>query len=203
MKKISLLILLALCVTVGGVYASWTYAEVATDVKTNTETALKVTDPITNTARGVIDIHNTLSLAIDDNSGNYKPEWDDAVTSANGGNVIINFTPNPGINPGTDGKIIIKYSFAISEGNSYTAHDGETYPIFNYTAPGTDATVFIEKEVEVSATEKTSITITFDEVIAALNVNGEFTVPTYEDYQDYVTAVNATKLTLTVTEVTD
>ena len=205
MKKLSLLILLALCVTIGGVYASWVYAEVATATKTNTETSLKVTDPITNTARGVLDIHNTLSLAIDDNSGNYKPEWDDAIDSTNGGNVVINFTPNKGLDAGEDGEIVLKVTFAITSGNTYVDHEGTTQNIFTYDeVSGEDASVFFAlTKRDCSLTEKTTLTITYDQIVSALRVNDSFTVPTYADYQRYVEAVNATTLTLTVVEVHD
>ena len=205
MKKLSMLILLALCVTIGGVYASWVYAEVATATKTNTETSLKVTDPITNTARGVLDIHNTLSLAIDDNSGNYKPEWDDVIDSSNGGNVVINFTPNKGLDAGVDGKIVLKVTFAITSGNTYVDHNGVQQKIFVYDeVSGEDGSVFfmLTKD-ECSLTEKTTITIGYTDIIGALKVNGDFTVPTYADYQRYVEAVNGTELTLTVVEVHD
>ena len=89
MKKISLLLVLIMCVTIGGVYAAWIYSE---------STAGTVDQTITHgmetatgeSAVGILEIiHNDAAVLIDQGE-NYHAKL---VTK---GSITVRFTPNPG-----------------------------------------------------------------------------------------------------------
>ncbi len=87
-KRIGLLATLAMCVTLGGVYATWTFAE--GDIKS--------LDPIEETfsmgasaevPKGILDIENNdLSFTIDDENGDHKAEIVPA------GSITVSLTKN-------------------------------------------------------------------------------------------------------------
>lgn len=72
MKKLSLLVALILCVTIGGVYATWTYAgEKVTDAKY--ESVIRLTDAVESGAYGTYTVESNLKLFIDQSAvGDYS-----------------------------------------------------------------------------------------------------------------------------------
>lgn len=193
MKKLGLLIMLAACIIVGGVYASWSYSEAPVSTITNTDVKVTVTDPSLATEKGTVSIHPAIALTIDDNNGDYKPEWDDAVTNVNGGNIIVRFTPKANSSFET---VTLRVEVSITAGNTYG-----TQKIFNV-----ENNTFFTRDYPLtnadSATIENDIIITFDEFVGALEINNNIQLLTYPEYEDYVEAVNATVITITVTEVT-
>ena len=192
MKKLGLLIMLAACIIVGGVYASWSYAETPVSTITNTDVKVTVTDPSLATEKGTVSIHPAIALTIDDNDGDYQPEWDDAIDHTNGGNIIVRFVPKANSSFET---VTLRVEISITAGNTY-----ETQKIFNV-----ENSTFFTRDYPLtnadSATTENDIVIGFDEFVAALTVNNGIQLRTYPEYLDYVEAVNATVITITVTEV--
>ncbi len=228
MKKISLLILLALTITVGGVYAAWSYAENTVSVVTDTKTALGVTDAITSTAKGSIAISNMLpTLSINDNApagqdakapGDYMPEWDSAIQNGEQNNLTISFTTNSGAAGDEQGYIYILIAFVLQGDNSYNGNpiftvtdenaggELDAYIISDKNAVTADDIVFhyaiMKCRVVADGTAQTfTKKITPKHFIDQLTVNGSFTVPTLEDYENYSAAVESNKVYVVVTEI--
>ena len=212
MKKLSLLVALILCVTIGSVYATWFYAETAMTDVTHEFKNLGITDVDTNAQTGKISITDTLILKIDDNDGNHTPGWDTDVTVATGGNILIRFDPNTGASDTS-----FTCTFTI-ENNIY---DGK--PIFTFTGIDTDP-VALAASQEVSETEFTYkvsgkdnlmtdgvITgnkvgyaekiITLGSITDRLTVNDTITLPTITEYEAYKEALDNVVLKLTISEV--
>lgn len=96
MKRIALIIALALIISVGGVYATWVYSDLSVDARTHDFSAkLSVTGATSSTTKGVLSITDTLVLTVDDNEGNHIPGWDADVVGQEG-NITVTFTPNTG-----------------------------------------------------------------------------------------------------------
>ena len=92
MKKLSLLIAMILCVTIGGVYATWTYSQgTAATRDAYLDDVTKITDKTVANAKGVISVDKTgLTITIDDAN-------DDKVAECTiDGELVIKFKPNNG-----------------------------------------------------------------------------------------------------------
>ena len=83
MKQLSVLVALMLIITVGGVYATWTYFAYVTGTATEargTITTITLTDKVvsgndTSVAKGSINVTtNTLAISIDDDNNDHKDE---------------------------------------------------------------------------------------------------------------------------------
>ena len=198
MKKLSLLVALVLLVTVGGVYATWNYATLQMTAAEHTFKNLGITDVNTNTQSGKVAVTDTLILKIDDNDATHTPAWDADVSGVGAGKLQIVFTPNSGAND-----TVLKYEIKIAE-NSYDPGTGAV-AIFGVsgdkTAHATEKTVlegtFNYTVGDPNATKE----ITLSDIQAKLSVNGDFTLPTLDDYNNYKTALGNVQLTLTVSEV--
>lgn len=100
MKKLSALIALLLCVTVGGVYATWYYVSDSADiVDVNRETAVQLENATTTGAAGSFTIESNLRLVIDQKeygSATNKHEAELKFTSTDGNPVYLKviFTPS-------------------------------------------------------------------------------------------------------------
>ena len=74
MKKLSALIALFLCVTIGGVYATWTYAGTTDITDGFAEAKVTITDAVSSGANGTYTVTSNLVLSIDDANGDHKAE---------------------------------------------------------------------------------------------------------------------------------
>ncbi len=72
MKKLSVLIALMLCVTVGGVYAVWSYAGSTDIIDKSVESKVVIADVKTETANGVYTIESNLVLTVDQANDNHE-----------------------------------------------------------------------------------------------------------------------------------
>ena len=182
MKKLSILVALILCVTIGGVYAVWNYAENAVEAPDDVTAGVQITESVSETEKGEITLTNTLVLVIDDNEGNHTPGWDD--DGSNGGAITITYTPNAG-SPAT------KLAYAITiEGNDFNGNQ-----IFTL-----DGTTIAEGVIDCSNTEATTFTITYAEFIGMLPVNAGNVLPTLADYENYKAALDGVTITISVAE---
>lgn len=200
MKKLSLLIALAMLITVGGVYATWNYAGLVMQDVTHEFKYLSITDTDTDTQSGRVSVTDTLVLKIDD-EGDYTPGWDSDVTAQSAGNLQLLFTPNPGASDTT-----LKYTVSI-ENNTYTAPDSsEAVGIFKINGVATAnvaKTTILEGTFTYDAGQ-TGIcqeTITFAEITNVLKPNDEVTLPTIEHYEKYADALDNVVLSVTIVEV--
>lgn len=93
MKKLSLLISLLLCVTIGGVYAAWTYAGTDDIADSFAEAKVTIDDAELVGANGTFKVETNLVLTIDQANADHEAEL---VFSANDGQPIYlkaTFTP--------------------------------------------------------------------------------------------------------------
>ncbi len=103
MKKLSVLIALVLCVTIGGVYAAWNYSQGDT-ASVNVSREINMAQVVTNGTKGTITAtpQNNFAFLVDD-IANDTPNGDGTYTDikykavlVGTGDIQINFTANPG-----------------------------------------------------------------------------------------------------------
>ena len=196
MKKFSLMASLAALVTVGGVYATWNYAEAnagsaSQDFYINLETVE------TNTKKGTISMTGALPLSVDD-GGNYHVELIKAQAAAQG--LTVSFTPNVGASVETiPMQVVVSVNdakFTLTEGTVETTDD--TTDVY-MTA---DTTPLTATEIPGLANVGTAgVLIPIDLIMSKLNLT-DVVLDTYQDYQDYNKTLNQLKITVTVSEVT-
>jgi len=212
MKKFTVLVALILCVTIGGVYATWFYAETTMSSVDHTFKNLGITDVDTNAQTGKISITDTLILKIDDNAGNHIPGWDEDVTVENGGNILIRFDPNSGA---SDTSFTCTFTIAnniyngqpififddIDESNLAAVQTiSQTTFTYNVSGEGNKTIEGGAPSDLIGAAEKT---ITLKSITDRLTVNDDITLPTIEDYEAYRDALDNVVLKLTIAEVVD
>lgn len=93
MKKLSVLIALMLCVTIGGVYATWTYAGTDDIADAFAEAKVTIADAELTGANGTYKVESNLVLTVDQKNEDHEAEL---VFSANNSDPIflkVTFTP--------------------------------------------------------------------------------------------------------------
>lgn len=187
MKKLSALVALVLCVTIGGVYAAWMYTGtdlLAMEARINH----KLEDPEFKTRVGVLTTEsNTISITIDQ-----EAERDyDAVLEVDG-QLVVHFAVNPGapdnvVENGVECEVVL--DLRNIDANLYQGS-----PIYQYT--GTAITIHAANETPA---DENSIawqpvagqpgnfhaTITDEMIDKMLDLGAAFNLPTYEDYKDF------------------
>lgn len=203
MKKLSLAMAAAMCLTVGGVYATWNYAESASIANANPASmVLKVTDATPQGAVVSVSATSTLKL------------WFDGQTVGQNNNVVYIDEDH------TDaGKLIVTVSTHSSNDRERNLNVNVklnlTHHIeFDHTGDGIKDHIFSAP----SATgHNISLTLpaganshtyewTLAEVLnmVGLSLNGTIILETYEEYNDFVECVSnasAEQVVVTVTEV--
>ena len=121
MKKLSVLIALVLCVTIGGVYAAWNYSQGDTaSVKVSRE--INMAQVVTNGTKGTITAtpKDNFAFLVDDKGG-YIAEL------VGTGNIQINFTANPGADQTTkDNGIKMIATVTLNSESGLTYNDPST-----------------------------------------------------------------------------
>ena len=200
MKKLSILIALILCVTVGSVYATWFYAETTMETNVHKFTNLSLSDVNTSARTGQISVLDTMILKIDDNNGDHTPGWDTDVAGEAAGAVTVTFLPNTGAADTT-----FKYTITV-ENNLYDPdNDGQGTPFFTYDpVEDEEANVVLTDTFTYTAGAANAVkVISLSDITSVLRVNAANTLPTYEDYQAYQTDLANVAINLTVEEVTN
>ena len=192
MKKLGFVIMMALVLTVGGVYATFDYAQ--NDVKPVNATLTKtIAGADTETAKGTITIDvETFQLKIDDTTKTLKT----GLTTQ--GSVKVTFTPAKGADASVaDEGIELKLEIAFAN-NTYR-QNGIDYDVFKTTSA-------YDTGVSLGKGTKNNVTGAFEYTVALghyLAVN-EIPLPTLADYnafaQWFTNSENA-KITITVSEV--
>ncbi|MBQ2676844.1 MAG: hypothetical protein IJF54_05555 [Clostridia bacterium] len=182
MKKLSMLVALILCVTVGGVYATWNYAEGKTSAEKYFDDSTIITASTSATAKGTITVDTSnLNIIIDDTNGDYKGELiiDDADY------VTVNFTPNVGAsNDVATNGIRMQWSLSTTDDYKYNSAD-----IFT-----------VETTVQQRATAEKTFTITGAELKDLISLNA-LSLPTKADYDAFKQALHSGSIKISVSEV--
>ena len=188
MKKFSLLILLVLCVTIGGVYATWTYTQNTDVADEQVHMTLNLTDVAYAGSYGTYKIDTSgLTMKIDPKEG---------TTHKTGlyitGQIVITFTPNS-VAPENVKKDAVPSTFQFTLTNQNWLYEGKNI----LTLAHTDAEV-IEWG---TADEKGVFTfvITAEELAEHFTLT-EYTLDTKAKYDLFNAALGQGQITITVSD---
>ena len=192
MKKLSLLIALALLVTVGGVYATWVYSQSSDVADITSASSLVMTEATFTGTDGTYKVDATgLTLEIDPKEGTTH------VTSLKvGGKIVITFTPNA-YAPDEVKKngVASTYEFTIGgSGNSFDDGKG-AQPIVTLTHPGE------KHDIVWTDNGDGTFSYTMDAATFSSHVNlTEFTLDTKADYDKYDEALLGVQIVIHVSD---
>ena len=181
MKKISILIVLAMIVTIGGVYATWNYAMDGVD-GVGVDTQVTLTEKVVSTSQGTIDVDASgLSIVIDDANNDYHGEL------VIDGQIDIEFTADPYADATvkTNG-LPMQYELSVT---TPWEHDG--VQIFTVDS---NAVAFNGGAGTFTAT------ITAAELMAAIDMCDVY-LPTTTDYDEFAAVLTQGEITITVSEI--
>ena len=138
MKKLSLLLALMLCVTIGGVYATWSYAGTDDIADAFAEAKVTITDAELTGANGTYKIESNLVLTIDQANENHEAML--VFASNNSEPIFLKVTFTPAANaPQTikDAGVPSELYFGTTTTMQYKID-----PYGNYSASGTPTDIF-------------------------------------------------------------
>ena len=214
MKKLSVLIALVLCVTIGGVYAAWNYSQGNT-ASVNVSREINMAQVVTNGTKGTITAtpQNNFAFLVDD-IANDTPNGDGTYTDikykavlVGTGDIQINFTANPGADQATKDNGIKMIATVTLSTNS---QDG-----LKYTDPhkSEDVVPITVKEGEnvISLGENTNnkndnpeitneATITAQEIVGCLEL-ADVKLDTKAENDAFHTALKDYTIVITISEV--
>lgn len=178
MKKFSALVALALCVIIGGVYATWTYAGTELD-PTHMELSHSLEGAVQEGSIGtyVIDT-NSVMIKIDQTASN-----DYTAVLKVSGEMTIRFTPAAGASQEVLANGVPSHAYFIISGvdeNKYPDKNGVDQPIY-VTAGENSISLVWNKQGDGSF----SATITAEQIDGILNLGGEFYLDTIEEYRAF------------------
>ena len=120
MKKISLIMLLALCITIGGVYATWVYSQSDDVADITGATAVTMTEATFTGTYGTYNVDtNGLTMVVDPKEGTTH-----TTALKIDGNLVIKFTPNT-YAPADVKTGGVPSTFAFSLSNANWQYDGQ------------------------------------------------------------------------------
>lgn len=182
MKKLSVLIALILCVTIGGVYATWNYAQGNVTSQTKFfDNGTTITNKVISTAKGTISIDTSnLKITIHDNDNDLKGQM------TMEGSITVSFTPNQGADATVSQEgIELQYVLGTTENYTYKGS-----PIFS-----------VKNDTHNLGKVATSVTIPASELDDCIDLN-TLNLPTSADYDAFKLALHAGSISITVSEVT-
>lgn len=200
MRKISLIIALALILSVGGVYATWVYStQAVAPINADISAKLSITPVASNdSTKGTLSMPNSLVLTIDDDDGDHKPDWDADIADQSG-SLTVKFTPNTGAS-----RTNFIYYITIDT-YTYTCAEHGNVSIFNPT----DATNAVDGIQLIygtlnyeGGTTPVEVSFTAAAIQEKLALNEELYLETLDEYNTYSEAVGNVNLTLHVIEQT-
>lgn len=179
MKKLSVLVALMLIITVGGVYATWTYNMGNKPVDDRTmDISVQLTEKRTpDSPQGELTLtNNNLNLVVE-NKGEYIAELQGS------GQIDVTYYHN-NLSQAND-EIYIKYKITVVSGKYWgddvITADTEWYPITK-DYPGIGGT------------------ISADELLDHIRLGDTFILGTPAEYDAFAAALNSTKITITVAQ---
>ena len=197
--KISLIIALAICISIGGVYAAWTYtnynfttAGVTDNGADPSVTLAGVTTNTVDSTKGVIQVSGGYSSVSIDDAGAYKAElvWGTAAPYS------ITFDPTDVVSNGqgataTPQTIDVKCVIAISGSNTYD--DKAVLSLVANNGFAVEGNTLVKSFTGVGTTAQT-----FD--LAQCIELGDFTLASYADYDAFNTAISGLQITVTFSD---
>lgn len=202
-KKLGIIAALAMCVTVGGVYAQWSYSEGIASGMNGSKT-VELAGVSTNTKKGVITVDtNGFSIEIDDTNND---KYGELVLT---GNITVTFSPNSDASDDvqTNG-IPMKATLSMSEDFANFTYD------FDSNSETAEETVFnLSTNSLIKDTASKSWTITSTQIAELFKLTTKTVtineqqqtvsvvyLPTYQDYIDFQNALARCNLIISVSE---
>ncbi len=185
MKKLSLLIALCMLLTIGGVYAQWTYTNTSVNDATQNLTAA-LGDKVIEGKYGTYTINTTgVTMSIDPKNGTTH---NTALTIT--GNIVITFTPGQyAPEEVKNNAVASKYAFSL-------ASNAQQYSDKNiFTLNTEDHTIEWTKGSDGNFTYTISAS-----ALAGYITLTEFTLDTKDKYDAYSTALATNIITITVSD---
>lgn len=179
MKKLTLLIALALCITVGGVYAAWSYAESTAVASSTIAPQVKLT-ATNNTTKGTIVFEGTPTVAIDqaDDDHNAMLDWTNPV-------VTVKFNPAQGT---TTTKIDVDITVVLPT-QTFSTSDGD-YLVFKHADGNAQTFTIRVNDVDVNGKP-------FD---LSEHITTELKLPTLADYNAFQAAMSGYPISISAAE---
>lgn len=186
MKKLKFLILFALILVVGGVYATWTYAAGTVD-PTEDGINVELGEKVELTKKGTLAVtSNTLKVSIEPKDGTTTYEAQAIVS----GELTVAFTPSA---DNVDKNIV--FQFALVDNTGEWAKQGET---------ATDVfTVDTDAHQLNGGAAAAQVTITAADLAGLITAT--FSLPTAEHYtsfQNYINGLGTSAFTIVISEYT-
>jgi len=187
MKKISLIIALALIISIGGVYATWTYTQSSDVMDVRKGTALNLTEATSIGTYGTYSINtDTLTMDIDPKAGTTH-----TTSLLINGEVVITFTPNTHAPADVKANgVDSTYTFSLS--NADWKYDGQTIVELTHT-----------EAHDIVWTKETdgTFTYTFDATALAEHIRlTEFNLDTKAKYDAYDAVLGQGQIVLAVSD---
>ncbi len=218
-KKVTLLAGLLTCVTVGGVYATWTYAGNDT-ADVSSLVSVQLTDAEFEGSAGVYTIESGLNLYIDQESASSHKavlkyyQGTTEVTDDTAEVVTIKFTPSSnagetvkkqGIASWFSFKVSAPIQYQIDEDGNHDAENGTLTDIFKFDEHED------EKGHEITWTAVTDAdadddidyfkyTLTLADVKTHITLNQDFILDSIEEYRAFEAALLKGKISISVTD---
>lgn len=187
MKKLSLLIVLCMLLTIGGVYATWTYTQSTDVADESVNMSLNLTNVTYVGTYGTYEIDQSgVKMTIDP-----KPNTTHTTALSISGNLVIKFTPNAYASEEVKtGAVPSTYSFSLANAN--WQYNGQNIVTLNHSenhsitwTPESDGTF--------------TFTISADELAEHINLT-EFNLDTKTEYDNYNTVLGQGSIVLTVSD---
>ena len=199
-KTLSLLLVLAMCLTVGGVYAAWTYAGSDDIVDGYKEVTVEIEDAILSGAHGTYKIETNITLKIDQNTDAHDAKLVYVVPEGETAYIKVTFTPNAIASDdikenGVESELYFDTTTLMEIpciGDNYepTATEGtELVPIFSFANKSNGA---FEKNITWTKESDGSFTYTLEgaEATSQITLTRAFILDTKADHDAFRTALN-------------
>lgn len=185
MKRLGAIIAIALVLTIGGVYATFEYAQGGVVSLENETISKELAEKTTDTAKGTISIKsNDFKITVDNRGDLYTK-------GTFGGTTKINFAPATFADAEVRANgIKLKLTITVT-GNEYV-DEGKTYNLFNISENALNGGVTLNNDKPING----DFEINFADYITVT----EIYLSTPEKYTAYSEAFNATTITFTISE---
>lgn len=187
MKKLSTLIALILCVTIGGVYATWTYTG-STITSVDRTLSHGMAASVTEGDVGVFEItNNNVDISIDQTAaGNYSAKL--VIT----GGVTVTFTPNAGAPEDVINNAIPTHAVIYTKNAEANKYEGSEIYVKNSTTSEIDLSWVKGSDGKFTAN------ITAEQIDSLLDLGADFVLDTEAKYQEFHALEEGVTITLAI-----
>lgn len=216
MKKLSVLIALVLCVTIGGVYAAWNYSQGNT-ASVNVSREINMAQVVTNGIKGTITAtpQNNFAFLVDDIANDPDPDnvgsFIDIKYKAvlvGTGDILINFTESPGADQTTKDKgikMIATVTLSTNSQDGLKYDDPSTTDLEEEIVPiavkaGENEIVLNDTNEDGQPDPCKQATITAEKIVSCLEL-ANVTLDTKAENDAFHTALKDYTIVITISEV--